>query len=69
MGKRRSRKYCKKAVTISKVDLTAPTASITSTNNVAATQTATLNLSDNVGVQNIILEKQILMVLMLHGLL
>lgn len=36
-----------KAVTVSNVDTTAPTASITSTNNVAASQTATLSLGDN----------------------
>ena len=40
----------KKAITVSNVDRTAPTASITSTNNVATSQTATLNLGDNNGV-------------------
>ena len=36
-----------KAVTVSNVDTTAPTVSITSTNNVAESQTATLSLEDN----------------------
>ena len=36
-----------KTVAVSNVDTTAPTASITSTNNVAASQTATLTLGDN----------------------
>ena len=37
-------------ITVGNVDRTAPTAEITSTNNVATTQTATLNLGDNNGV-------------------
>ncbi|MBR3003212.1 MAG: InlB B-repeat-containing protein [Clostridia bacterium] len=39
-----------KAVTVNKVDTTAPTASITSTNNSATSQTATLTMNDNVGI-------------------
>ena len=36
-------------VTTNRVDITKPTASITSTNNVAASQTATLSIGDNTG--------------------